>query len=95
MKHLLHPMYELACAAHEKTINQMEDILEIFNYEIKEIHSTNRDTQNYIGSCHKESEICAVYPEQRTTHLENVVNINVDSDSVIPQEKKKGIEKYC
>ena len=58
--------------------------MEIYNYEIKEISSTNRDMQNYIDSCHKESEICAAYPEQSTAHFENVANITINSASVIP-----------
>ena len=86
-------MYEIACAEHEKTINQMKDIVEIFNLEIKEICSTNRDMRNYIDGCHKESERCETYLEKRTAHLENVANITVNSDGVIPQEKQNGNEK--
>ena len=33
----------------------------------------------------------AEYPEQIIVHLENVANINVDTDSVIPREKKMGV----
>ena len=50
--------------------------------------------KNYIDRFHKESEIRAACPEQSTPHFENVDNITVDSDSVIPQEKKTGSEKY-
>ena len=51
-KHLLNSTYERAFAAREMTIRQMQDIVEIFNSEVKEICSTNQDVQNYIGSCH-------------------------------------------
>ena len=61
--HLLHLMYECACTAHDMTIVQMKDIGEIFNYEIKDIRSINRDIQNCIDSCHKKSSIRAAYPE--------------------------------
>ena len=44
--------------------------------------------QNYIDSCHKESERLAAYPEQSTSNFENIVNITVESASLIPQEKK-------
>ena len=50
--------------------------------------------QNYIDSCHKELERRAAYPEQSTTNFENVANITVDSDSVIPKDKQNGGEKY-
>ena len=53
------------------------------------MHSTNRDTRNYVDSCHKESEIRAAYLEKSTSHFKNVANITVDSDSVIPQDRKK------
>ena len=46
--------YECACSAHEMTIGQMKEIVEIFNYEKKEICSTKRDMQNYIDIFHKE-----------------------------------------
>ena len=36
------------------TIGQMKEIVEIFNYEKKEICSTKRDMQNYIDIFHKE-----------------------------------------
>ena len=36
-----------------------------------------------------------MYPEQRTAHFKNVVNITVNSDSVIPQQKQNGSEKDC
>ena len=47
--------------------------------------------QNYIDSCHKESERHAAYLEQSTGNFENVADITVDSASVIPQEKKMGV----
>ena len=90
-KNLSHSTYECLCVAHETTISHMKEIAEIFNSEINEIHSTNRDIQNYIDSCHKYSEIRAEYPEQSTAHFENVVNITVLSDSVIPHKKKMGV----
>ena len=36
-----------------------------------------------------------MYPEQHTAHLKNIVNITVNSSSVIPQEKQNGSEKDC
>ena len=51
------------------------------------MRSTNRDMQDYIDSCNKESERQASYLEQSTAHFENIANINVDSASVITQEK--------
>ena len=60
-------------------------MVDSFHYEIKEIRSTNQDIKTYIDICKKK---CVAYPEQRTAYLENIVNITVDSDSVIPQEKK-------
>ena len=50
-------------------------------------NSTNRDLQNYIDSCHKESEIRAAYPEQRNANLNNVANITVNSDGITPHKK--------
>ena len=49
--------------------------------------------RDYIASCHKESERCTAYPEQSTAHFENIVNINVDIDSLIPQENQNGSEE--
>ena len=43
--------------------------------------------QHYIGSCHKVSERRAPYLEQSTAHFEDVVNITVDSDTLIPQNR--------
>ena len=40
--HLLHSMYERACAAYQTTISHMKEIVEIFNPKINEICSTNR-----------------------------------------------------
>ena len=50
--------------------------------------------RNYIDKCNKESEKYAAYPEQSTIHFENVVNITVDSDCVITQEKQDRSEEY-
>ena len=69
--------------------------MEIFYYEIKVIHSTNQETKNYIDICHKEPEIREAYPEESIAHFENVANINVDSASVLSQEKKNGSIKNC
>ena len=46
-----------------------------------------------IDSCHKESESRTEYPEQNTSHFNNVANITVNSNSVTPQKKKNGIEE--
>ena len=86
-KSLLHSTHECVCAVHETTTSHMKDIVDIFNSEIKETRSTNQDMQNYIDSCHKESERIAAYTEQIFAHFENIVNVTVDNDSVIPQEK--------
>ena len=56
-------------------------IEEKFNYEIKEIRSTNRDMRTYIDSVKKECETCL---EHNTSYFENVATITVNSDSVIP-----------
>ena len=37
-----------------------------------------------IDSCHKESESRTEYPEQNTSHFNNVANITVNSNSVTP-----------
>ena len=50
--------------------------------------------RNDIDSCPKESWRRVVYPEQSTAYFKNVVSITVDSDSLIPEEKQNGIEKY-
>ena len=44
--------------------------------------------RTHIDSCHKESEIGAVYPENNTAHFNKVTNITVDSDSITPQKKQ-------
>ena len=49
--------------------------------------------QEHIDSCHKESESSEVYPEHSTAHFNNVTNITVDSDSIIPQKKQNGREE--
>ena len=41
-----------------------------------------------IDSCHKESKKHGAYMEQSTVHFEDIVNITVDSSSVILQEKQ-------
>ena len=57
------------------------------------MHAINRDTQEHIDSCHKESESCAAYPENSTVHLNNAANITVDIDSITQQRKKWEREK--
>ena len=54
-KYLLHSSYDHAYAEDETTINQMKEIMEIFNSEIEEILSTNWDTRNYIDIFRKKS----------------------------------------
>ena len=67
--------------------------MEIFNYEIKEVRSKNRDMQTYIDSCNTSSEKRAAYPEQSTTNFEKVSNITVNIGSVIPKEEHNGIKE--
>ena len=55
------------------------------NYETKKLTETNQDLQTYIGSCHKESERHAAYPEQIPSHLNNIAIVTVDSDSITKQ----------
>ena len=43
--------------------------------------------QNFTDVCSKER---AEYPEHNTLHIENVVKITVDIDSITPQKKKNG-----
>ena len=88
-KDLLYSTYECACTAHETTFSQIKDMVEIFNSEIKYIHSTNQDMKTYIDSCNKEPEKCELYLKQSTAQYENVANITADIDIVIPQEKKR------
>ena len=57
-------------------------MLESFNYETKELSATDQYLQNYIDSCHKESERCAAYPEQSTANFNKITNINVNIDSM-------------
>ena len=47
-KHILHSKSERACAAHETTISNIKEIVEILNYEINDTRSTNRDMPHYI-----------------------------------------------
>ena len=93
-KHLFHSKYEHVWTEKKMNTSQMKEIVELLNYEIKEICSTNQDTRAYVDSCNKESERRAAYPEHSTVHSKNISNINVDNDSVIPQEEKNGGEKY-
>ena len=49
--------------------------------------------RTYIDIFLKESEEYVAYPEQSTVHFENVANITVGRDSLIPQEKKLAVRK--
>ena len=49
--------------------------------------------QNYIDSCHKESEICTAYQEHSTAHFNIVANVNADSECMTPQKKNMGGRK--
>ena len=55
-KQLLYSMYERARTAQETNIRIMNNTVDIYNYEIKKICSTNRNMQTYIDICKKESE---------------------------------------
>ena len=52
-KHLLNLTHERACSAQETNVIKTKDIVKIYNYEIKEIRSTNQDMKDYIDGCHK------------------------------------------
>ena len=76
------------------TISKKKDITNVYKYEIEEIHAINWDIREYIISCPKESELCAVYTEQSTAYFDDIENITLDSANVILQEKKNGSEEY-
>ena len=57
------------------------------------MHDINRYMLEHIDSLRKESESCAAYPENSTTHLNNAANITVDIDSITQQRKKWEREK--
>ena len=71
----------------------MKDIVDIYSSEVKKIHYTSGYLQTYIHGYNKESEKCAAYPGQSTVYFENVANITVNSESVIPKMKQNGREK--
>ena len=58
--------------------------MKTFISEINEICYKNRDMKTYIDNVKKEH---TGYLEQNTSYFENVVNITVDIDSIIPMEK--------
>ena len=45
----------------------------------------NQDMKTYIDSCKKESEIRTAVLEQNTEIFDNIANITVNSDNLIPQ----------
>ena len=45
--------------------------------------------REHISSFHKKYESHAAYPEQSTANFKNIANINVDSDTMTPQNKKR------
>ena len=49
-------MYEHMCASYDTSTIQIEEIVEIFNYDIEDIRFTNQYMRNYIDNFHKESE---------------------------------------
>ena len=65
-------------------------MLELFNFDTKQLCATKQDLQKFIDSCQKESKRHTAYPEQSTAHFNNVANITVDIDSIAPQKKKMG-----
>ena len=75
------------------TKSKKKDIANVYKYEIEEIHAINWDIREYINSCPKESEMCAVYTEESTAYFDDIENITLDSANVIPQEKKMGVRK--
>ena len=76
-----------------RSTGDMKNIVEIFNYEINKIRSTNGNMQNYIDSCHRKSEIRVAYLEQSTAYFKKIVNTTIKSDSIIQQEKQNGSKK--
>ena len=47
----------------------MREVLAMYTSEIEDIYTINRDIQEYIDSCHKESRRRAADLEQITAHL--------------------------
>ena len=76
-------MYYCVRVAQETTTSTTNYFVDTYSFEIKSIRPTNKDMKFYFDSCHKESEIHVVYPEQSTEFFENVVNITVNSASII------------
>ena len=68
----------------------MQEIVYIYSSNIKEIHCTNQDLQNYIDIVKKER---AAYTAHKTLHFKDISKITVNSDSVTPQKKKMGERK--
>ena len=86
--------FERAYPAQETTISHIKLMFESLYYETKVLSAMKRYLQNYIDSCHKESERHAAYPEHITAHFNNVENITVNSDS-ITHRRKNGREEDC
>ena len=82
------------CAAQEKIISHIKEMLESFNSETKELCATNRDLQTYIDCCHQESERHALYPEQGIVHFNNMANITIDNNSITPQRRQNEREEH-
>ena len=59
----------------------------VIHSDTKEFCSKNKVLQTYIDSCNKESERYAVYLDHSNSHLNNVANSLVDSDSITPHRK--------
>ena len=55
-------IFEGACVAQENFINKMKEVLDIYKYEIKELHVINWHMQEHIDSFNEESESFAGYP---------------------------------
>ena len=70
----------------------MKEVLDMYKYKIEDINAITRDIGEHSDSCHKESEIPAVYPKYNTAHFNNVANITSNSDSITPHKKQNGRE---
>ena len=51
------------------TTSYIKEKLESFNYETKELRTTNQDMQTYIDSCNKER---AAYKEHNNLHFKTL-----------------------
>ena len=86
-KLLFQSEYEREYTAQEKTGSKMKEIIDIYNYVVKEVRSINREMRGYIDSCHKEPERRAVYLEHSTEYFEDIENIAINSSSLIMKYK--------